>query len=253
MPKILLASTINIVKEYCLYDWLEHIKKLTYPELDIFLVDNSQNPAFSKKIGLLGFNCIWEDPKNRESRYFMTASNERCRIKFLSGDYDYFFSCECDIFPPLDIIEKLLSHDKDVCGTAYWTFQGYETQLQLLKIVNLHTDYKTHRKEYKTMYLSLEEAQLFMDGRCKPIYANGIGCTLIKRWVLEKIKFRIDPTDIGHADSFFHRDLWENGIYNFVDTSIIPLHRNSNWSTIVSDTGHKKMAISKGEIKLKKL
>jgi hypothetical protein len=252
-PKILLASTINVVKSYCLFDWLEHIKELDYPNLDIFLVDNSPSPDFSNKIQGLGFNCVWEDPKGRESRYFMTASNERCRVKFLSNpEYTHFYSLECDIFPPKDIIQKLLAHDKDVCGTTYWSFQGYDSQLMLWNIDVLHTDYENRKKEAKARLMTFSESQLFIDGQCKPVYANGIGCTLIKRWVLEKIHFRIDPLDIGHADSFFHQDLWLNGIENYVDTSIIPLHRNSNWNTLLTDTGHKRMAVKRGDIQLKK-
>ena len=251
-PKILLASTINIVKSYCLFDWLEHIKELDYPNYDIFLVDNSPNPDFCDKIQALGFNCAWVNPEGRESRYYMTSSNERCRMEFLlNPEYQYFLSLECDIFPPKDIIQRLLAHDKDVCGTPYWTFQGYDSQLMLVSIDELHRDYETYRKEVKARLLTFSEAQLFIDGQCKPIYANGIGCTLIKRWVLEKIHFRIDPLDIGHADSFFHQDLWLNGIENYVDTSIIPLHRNSNWNTILGNTGHQRMAINRGDVKLK--
>lgn len=248
-PKVLLVSPINIVKEYCLYEWLDYIKKLTYPELDIFLVDNSLNPAFSQKIRDLGFNCVHEPPAGREARYFMASSTERCRVKFLAGDYDFFFSLECDIFPPIDIIEKLLAHDLDVVGTTFWTDHGFNTKLQLQTIYNYHTDFEKHSKDYKVRYLTFEEAQLFMDGQCKPIYTNGIGCKLIKRWVLERFSFRLDPRDVGFTDAFFHRDIWEAGIENYVDTSIIPVHKNSNWNTILSDSGHKKMQIKRGDIK----
>jgi hypothetical protein len=250
-PKILLCTPINIVKAYCINDWLDCIKNLDYDNYDIFLVDNSPHPAFSEKLKGMGFDCAWEDPKGREARYFMASSNEWCRIKFLAGDYSHMLSIECDIFPPKDIIQKLLAHNKDIVGTTYWTFHGYNAQLQLFTIWNQHTDWINHKKEYKARMLTFEEAQLFMDGSCKPIYANGIGCTLIKRWILEKFKFHIEPDDIGYADSFFHRDLWNNGIENFVDTSIIPLHRNSNWDTVLSDTEHKKMAISRGDMGLK--
>jgi hypothetical protein len=250
-PKVLLCSPINIVKEYCLYQWLDHIKKLTFP-VDIFLVDNSFLPSFSNKIRDLSFNCFHEKPGGREARYFMASSLERCRVKFLNKNYTHFFSLECDLFPPLDIVERLLAHDLDIVGTTYWTDHGYDTKLQLRKIYNLHTDYETHTKEFDTPYLTFEEAQSFMDGQCKPIYANGIGCTLIRRWILEDFKFRIDADNPGFADSFFHMDLWRAGIPNFVDTSIIPLHRNSNWNTVLSDTHHKKMQIVRGDIKLKK-
>ena len=251
-PKILLASTTNIVKDYCLFDWLDHIKRLTYPDLEIFIVDNSHTPLFSQRISEMGFNCVWEDPKERESRYYMASSNERCRVKFLAGDYDMFFSLECDIFPQFDIIERLLSHNVDVCGTTYWTDHGYNTHLQLSEIYCLHADENTHTKEFKERQLSFEEGQLFMDGTLKPVYANGMGCKLIKRWVLEKIGFRIDPNNVGFADSFFNEDLWKNGIINYVDTQIIPLHRNSNWNTVLADSIHKKLQAAKGQIKLEK-
>ena len=251
-PKILLACAINIVKEYCLYQWLDHIKQLSYPFVEIFLVDNSPNPAFSQKIRDLGFNCVHEPPKERETREYMAASLQRCQIKFLAGDYTHFFSLECDVFPPSDIIESLLKHNLEVVGTTYWTEQGFNTRMQLRTIYNSHTDVKKHVKEYKSRFLSFEETQLFIDGSVKPIYANGIGCTLIERSVLEIIKFRIDTEDIGYPDTFFHTDLFQSGIQNYVDTSIIPRHVNSNWNTILSDTAHKKMQVEKGDLKLKK-
>jgi hypothetical protein len=250
-PKILLCSPINIVKEYCLYDWLDHIKKLSYP-VDIFLVDNSLNPAFSDKIRSLGYDCEHEPPDGREARYFMCNSLQKLRERFLSSDYTHFFSLECDIFPPPDITERLLAHDKDIVGTTYWYFSGYDSQLQLFKMFLWHTDYKTHKKEFRTARLTFEEAQAFMNGQCNPIYANGIGCCLIKRWLIEEFPFRVDPLDAGFPDSFFHTDLWMAGIDNFVDTSIIPTHKNSNWNTILGDNAHKKMQFVRGDIKLKR-
>jgi hypothetical protein len=251
-PKVLLCSPINIVKEYCLYRWLSHINKLSYFNLEIFLVDNSPNPAFSQKIRGLGFNCVHEPPKDRETRDYMARSLQRCQTKFLSGDYTHFFSLECDVFPPLDIIERLLKHNLEVVGTTYWTEQGFNTRMQLRTIYNSHTDFKKHVKEYKSRFLTFEETQLFIDGQVNPIYANGIGCTLIERSILEVIKFRIDPKDIGYPDTFFHTDLFQAGIQNYVDTSIIPEHMNSSWNTILSDTVHKIMQVERGDLNLKK-
>jgi hypothetical protein len=251
--KILLASPINIVKEYCIYDWLEMLRGLTYKNLEIFLIDNSPSPDFARKINKLGFNCVWENPGNREIRYVMCSSNERSRVKFLSGDYTHFFSLECDIFPPANIIEKLLSHNVDVAGTTYFTYQGYESKLQLRTIYPFLILESSHTKKYKVRYLSPGEAQLFMNGKLKYMYENGMGCKLLKRWVMEEIPFRIDPLDTGFADSFFSQDMWRLGIENMIDTSVIPRHRNSNWNTVANDRGHKVMGINKGVFKQGKL
>lgn len=244
-PKILLAAPISIIKDYCLLEWLNHLEQLTYLNFEVFLCDNSPLPSFSQKLRDFGYNCVYESPSGREAREFMASSLERCRVKFLSGPYDYLFSLECDIFPPFDIIEKLLSHDMDVIGTTFWTDHGYNTHLQLQTIDKLHIDYEKHEKEFKVRFLTFEEGQLFMNGKCNPIYGAGLGCVLVKRPILENITFRVEPDEVGFADSFFHRDIWNMGIDFMIDTSIIPVHKNSNWNTILSDTAHKKMQIFK--------
>jgi hypothetical protein len=248
--KVLLAAPINIVKEYCIYDWLEMLRGLSYPNLDIFLVDNSPTPEFAQKINSLGFNCVWENPRGREIRYVMCISNERTRIKFLSDStYTHFFSLECDIFTPADIVEKLLAHNLDVIGTTYFTYQGAESRLQLRTIYPFVVSEKKHNVSYRVRYLTFAEAQRFMDGKVKYMYENGMGCKLITRRIMEAIPFRIDPLDTGFADSFFSQDLWKNQIDNWIDTSIIPKHRNSNWNTVANDRGHKVMGINKGVFK----
>ena len=68
-----------------------------------------------------------------------------------------------------------------------------------------------------------------MNGTIKQSYENGIGCTLIKRKVMEQIKFRIEKGQAGHSDKYFYMDLWAKGINNFVDTSVFVRHFNSDW------------------------
>lgn len=253
-PYILLASPINIVKEYCIYDWLEMLRGLTFKNLDIFLVDNSPKPEFSEKIKSLGFDCVWENPRGREVRYVMCSSNERTRVKFLANPiYTHYFSLECDIFPPADIIERLLAHDLDVVGTTYFTYQGAESCLQLRTIYPFMVSDRKHNVSYHVRYLTFAEAQRFMDGKVKYMYENGMGCKLLKRHILEQIPFRIDPLDTGFADSFFSQDMWKMQIDNWIDTSVIVKHRNSNWNTVANDRGHKMMGVNKGIFKQKTL
>lgn len=251
-PKVLLVSTVNVIKEYCIDDWIDTIQSLTYPNYDILIIDNSLLEDFSNYIRSRGIDCLHEKPNGRQAREFMATSLERGRVKFLAGNYEYFFSLECDIFPPKDIIERLLAHNLPVVGCTYWTDHGYNTHLQLQTIYNLHTDYQNHTKDYKVRFLSFEEAQLFMDGQCKPIYGAGIGCCLIDRSIIEQFPFRVSDDEVGFADSFFHKDIWQAGIDFMVDTSIIPMHRNSNWNTVLADTRHKIMQAEKGDIKLNK-
>jgi len=40
---VLLAAPTSIYKEYVLFEWIEHIKRLTYKNIEILLVDNSRS------------------------------------------------------------------------------------------------------------------------------------------------------------------------------------------------------------------
>jgi hypothetical protein len=247
-PKVLLGCPINIVKDYCMDQWLDMVKNLTYPNYDVYLVDNSRNKEYHKK--LREKHCLNIDYVNpgtgKEARYYMAESIEKIRKRAVSKNYEYLFILEIDIFPPPQIIELLMIHDKPVVGTTYWTGQGHNTFLQLL--------YLRHLGEGKHISVTFEWPQIrgFFDGKINRAFANGNGCILIKKEVVRQINFRVSPDDIGHADSFFHQDLFIKGIDNWIDTSIMPVHWNSDWSTMPDDADHADMQ-NRAEIKRKSL
>jgi hypothetical protein len=234
MSKVLLASPVNLIKNYILFDWLEYISNLTY-RMDYYLVDNSENVNFHRGLRNLGYNVDYVAPAGREARVYMAECNELMRKKVLLNNYDYLFLLECDIFPPYSIVEILLSHQKPVVGAAYWTGHGNDTRMQLCTIEQIGY------MNYLNRELTLDEAFSFMDGNCKPIYANGNGCILIHREILKLIHFHIEPDQIGFADSFFHADLVNLHILNWVDTSIQLMHYNHDWNIVVDNLDHAKM------------
>lgn len=232
--KVLLACPINIVKDYCMAQWLDCIKNLTYSNYDIYLVDNSTNPEWHTKIRYKhNVKIDYVNGYNKEVRELMALSMEKIRHKALKDNYDYLFILECDIFPPAEIIELLLAHDMPVVGTSYFTEHGEKTRLQLLQIEETKANY------YESHYLEWLDVLKFYNGKVNYAYANGNGCILIDREVLEQITFRVNEKEIGYPDGFFHKDLFMLGIPNFVDTSIIVKHWNSRWSTVPNDLKHK--------------
>jgi len=224
-PKVLLASPINLIKYYVIFDWLDRLAQLTYDNFDIFLVDNTENPAFASGLRNLGYDCFRVDPTGQEAREYMAASNEIMRKKVLYEKYDYLFLLECDIIPPVSVIEMLLLRNKPVVGAAYWTGHGDETKKQLRTVDPIAPGHFLNRN------LDLEETFEFMDGNCKPAFANGNGCILIHRSILDQIRFRVDE-GIGFADNFFHNDLLALGILNWVDSSIQLVHHNLDWNIV---------------------
>jgi len=197
-PNILVGTTINKIKEYALFDYLNIITNLNYPNYDIYLVDNSKDEEFHKEIKSYGLDCDYTPPRGRNSREFMAEGQNMIRQRVLSRGYDAYMSIECDLYPPLDVIEYLMIHNKPVTAYPYFIYTGEES---LLMLQNIEDDVNGERE---TRNLGFMESFCEMNGKLRHTYACGLGCALIKRRVLEKIEFRSGSLSEGHADSFFY-------------------------------------------------
>jgi len=222
-PKILLAAPTSTYKQYIFLEWYLHASTLTYPNYEILIVDNSRDKTYHQELRKMGINCFYLDPKDKTNHEYITDSQNMLRTYFLDNNFAYFFSLEVDIFPPKNIIEKLLIADKDVISAPYFIDYGFKSRLLISYFE------QTSEKEYKTIFPEMDKLFIFMDGIVKQTYENGIGCTLIKRHVLEKIRFRIEKFSPGHSDKYFYMDLYESTIHSWMDTSILVRHFNSDW------------------------
>jgi hypothetical protein len=228
-PKILIATPTADIKDYCFDAWSDYLHSITYENKEILIVDNSKNPDYYKKIINKGFNCIHYEPKKNENiREIMCTCNNIIRDYFLSGSHDFLFSIESDIFTAPNILEHLLWFKKKVIGLTYFIYHSYLSQ-----IINFEgEDFGVNPRKYiPHLY---KNGFLFIDGQLKIVRHVGMGCLLIKREILEKIKFRVDNEDWrkGHADTYFHEDLAELGIPVYCDTANMAHHFNGNWRKI---------------------
>jgi hypothetical protein len=118
--KILVSCPVHQVKEYSFQRWIDNVKSFTYPNYEIFVVDNSPNMELVNKykdqIPIVHIKVDQSEPYNR-----ITHSMEVIRQHFLKGNYSRWFNLECDVIPGTDIIEVLLKYGKDAdwIGHAY--------------------------------------------------------------------------------------------------------------------------------------
>jgi hypothetical protein len=228
-PKVLLAAPTFSGKNYCFIDWWLNIKQFAYPDLDILLVDNSigmDNVAYLEKFDI---RVLHVEPKNRKTQEYITESQNLIRDVFLDEGYDYLFSLETDCFPERkDVIERLMIHDLDVVSAPYFIGKGEESELLIGALVKSFVA----KNALFGINLPLRYAFYLIDGTVKQATNCGIGCTLIKKWVIEKIPFRIEQGNFAHSDSFFYTDLFYNGIPSYLDTGIFCRHENQDWGLI---------------------
>lgn len=216
-PKVLIATPIAEHKYYCINLFIQNVKTLSYPNTEFILIDNSKDPKAHEMVE--EFN---PDVNVEYSGFYDTtrasqcASYNRIREIFLEGDYDYLFTLESDQFPHESIIEDLMVNDVDICGAVYLIFglagDGVGTPCVTtgkFAFVN---------SAVRETFMSFHE----MDGSLHKISGGcGLGCTLIKRKVVEAIEFRYHRC---HADTYFHRDAHRKGFETWVDTRFMIEH-----------------------------
>ena len=230
MKKILIASPTADIKDYCFDKWMENVSKFTYENRELFLCDNSITRDYfidiKKRYEHLGnsFNVGRVTPSQFEQfnlsyKSILAKSHDKCRLYALENDFDYLLHLETDIFPPADVIERLLDAKQKVIGAMYHIEVGARSTLMIQKI-------EEFGNELRETY-NLDECDIdFVDGEVKRVFSCGLGCVLIHRSVLSQVGFRYEEGSPVHPDSFYYADLDAKQIPVFVDTSIYCNHDN---------------------------
>lgn len=129
--KVLIGTPIHESKEYCIERWLQNVAQVraVYPA-DFLMIDNSPNKdfmlkvhAYCKKNNMTDYklehfevtNANLEPDKARNVN--VEISQELLRQAALRGNYDAWFSWECDQIIPNDTLQKLVQIiKKEACA-----------------------------------------------------------------------------------------------------------------------------------------
>jgi len=210
LPKVLVGCPTSQHKEYCLKEYADAVKSLTYKNYDILLVDNSENDDYMEKIKKERVQAI-KGQYHEGARDRIVESRNILREKTIEG-YDYLLSLEQDVIPPKDIIEKLIAHNKKIITGIYFANNTMpDGSIALIPLVYKLTDEKTLSMK------PLSEEEVFKDQLMK-VVSCGLGCVLIHKNVLEKIKFRYELNSFD--DRWFCIDAYKLKIPIYADTSI---------------------------------
>jgi hypothetical protein len=228
MRKILVACPTADIKDYCFNDWVNNVKSFTYPNFDVYVCDNSLDRQYyaDKKKELETEDDFFKMGRVNpliypDFKYALAKSHDNCRTMALKGDYDYLLHLESDVFPPVNVIERLLDARKKVVGAMYHIELGEQSTLM---IQHLEEFGEAKRDTYNLGETDLE----FVDGSVKKVFSCGLGCVLIHKSVLKEVPFRYEEGAPVHPDSFFFADLDMKDISAYVDTSIYCEHRNQS-------------------------
>lgn len=223
IPKILVCAPQSDKKNYCFEDWYINVQRFCYPRFDVFLADNSDTNHNYKQLIKLGINCEYIKPKGRGLVERIALSHEACRQHAIKYKYDFMLHLETDLFPAKYIIESLLFRNKRIIGAMYHIFQGEDRTLMIQTYEN------NDAKHFYTAPYIKERAILYCDGKVHRAYSVGLGCVLIHKSIFKKIPFRFEKDKKAHPDTFWAKDIADEGIQVWCDTSMLCEHRNIGW------------------------
>ena len=178
---------------------------------------------------------------DEQSKIRLTNAQNLMRKKFLEGDYTHLFILEQDLIPPKDIIEQLLKHDKDVVGGWYYISEVPRPCVS---------------REWMLIDMKFFPRPPFMIDMAKEklmkCFLGSFGCCLIKKHVLEKIKFKAYRIYSQHADTWFYFDCDRLKIGVYVDTDLlIPHFQDYQWKDILEKD--KEIDVEKMKLELEDL
>jgi hypothetical protein len=122
-PKVLVACPVHVIKKYAVRKWIDNVKSFTYPNYDIYVVDNSPSDAFHKnylqEVDSIHINTDQQLPILRINR-----SMEVIRRKADTYSYDFWFNLEIDVIPQVsNIIQEMVKisteFELDILNHAY--------------------------------------------------------------------------------------------------------------------------------------
>lgn len=230
--KVLLGILTYEGKDYVWDKFWHNIQRLTYPNLDIVIVDNGKDKSYYSKLKRrtkhLSNVTVYHVKRAETSRESMAISLNKLRSHFLKGDYSHLMMIESDLVPPVDIIERLMSHNEGVVGSVYLIGHD-DVKSQPPRPCLFSVDYETNG----TRNLEPDVGFGYFGKGVVPIHGCGFGSTLFKRWVIERFMFTYDlGMPIKHTDVMFFKDYHNSGFQAYVDTDLIIPHYPSKWEKV---------------------
>lgn len=222
MKKVLVAAPVCEWYLYCWEEFSSRLKELTYQKYDLFFVDNSKGYELFEKIKAQGLR-VRKTPHMHRIRDMVTRDHNIIREKVLQEGYDYLLILDQDVIPPKNVIEKLMSHDKDVCSALFFGHHDIGGEVKVMPFAWVFS--KEINDWNNTGYLI--DSEIWEPKLLKIAFA-GMGCILIKREVLEKVEFRYSKEMDAWDDRWLGVDVWANGFEFYLDNTVKCKHLYKN-------------------------
>jgi len=232
LVKVLIGSPLHDSKNYVIRDFLDNVKSLD-GDFDFYGVDNSKNPGWIQEIGKeYGRQGFWFDRVPWCTRAFsrMVLAYNKIREKAVFGGYTHLLTLECDVFPPKNVVSRLLGYGKDVVAGVYPINMQWKNVKQ-----SSNPRYCVWKPVPRKIFPIWFEDSDLNNGLIKWDYGFSYGCCLFNVEVFDSFVFREAKYDLASPDGIGYEDLHLAGFDTFIDTGLVCEHRYGDWVKIKKD------------------
>lgn len=244
--KVLIAAPICENKNYSINDWLMTVAKIMRrnPSTTIdfcFGVNNSSQeyedklktieltpfgPRIIKRPIVLRLNQS-KLPEYKESiPIIIGRQREQLRKHAVENDYDWMLWLDTDIIPPIDILERGLTHGKPFISGVY-TYKGTDSVVATW-VVDKEKDLCSNVPFNKVIERGLKDEIIQIRG-C------GFGCVLLHKNVFTKIPFEWNLTSEQSEDIRYCQRCNEAGVEIWLDPKLMCLHLSDSLYEVEKD------------------
>jgi GT2 family glycosyltransferase len=236
-PKVLLGCPTFHGMKYCHNEYFESIRNLTYDNFDTLIVENSENDDYYNELKKEKDIILMKDPPSDKVKMKVLADSRNIIINYaIENNYDYLFSMDPDVIAPKNIIEELLSCNKDIISGVYYNYVESSGQTKFLpvafqfispeefEIIKKTTQFPPSVKSSEDLRRHLTEKEI-KTGEVLKIKQPSIGCTLTSRKAFKVIKHGlfdiqgVDPSITGE-DAFYFNEARNAGFDLFINTKM---------------------------------
>lgn len=219
MNKVMIGIITSVRHKHLLKRFMTNVyNNLDNITKDVVVVDTSKEEDYQHILREHGFPVIKQKWYDKVCWRIMHGRN-KVREVFLNSDCTHLFSLDSDVMLPKGLINKYLSWDKDAVTGAYKI--SHEAGMAVTCVF----------AKYKRLFML--DAIGIIDQPQK-VWASGLGCMLIKRKVLQKIKFRnMESTRGTLEDMLFCKDMRDNGFELYADLYKLLPHFNLGWGDLI--------------------
>ena len=145
----------------------------------------------------------------------VTIAHDELRKYALKENFDYLLVLDQDIIPPRNIIEQLMQHKKDAISALYF---GHHEVNGENKIMPFAWSFISREGTWgKVGYITDVAIQ---GNDLIEIAFSGMGCVLLSKKILKKIKFRYDESIDAWDDRWLGYDIYKEGFKFYLDPRI---------------------------------